>query len=331
MGLRAFRVSTRAATGGACSANRGMRATTARWGAALAALCFTGLAAAQQPTSRDDCERSYKPSSGQSGKDVIWVPTPNTVVDRMLTMAKVTPDDTVVDLGAGDGKIAIAAGKLGANALGIEYNPDMVKLATCLAQVEGVPGKTRIIQGDIFKEDFSKANVLTMYLLPELNLCVRHRILAMRPGTRVTAHQFNMREWEPDETADVESRDVHLWIVPARVAGTWTLRNPGKPDGLDARVNLVQSFQKIGGEIIQGRQRHPLLGATLRGEDIRFSFNDEKGVTHRFTGKVNGQQLSGYLFSTEGGEAEVTGAMQSQARAGNWAAMVPQCSRFYSQ
>jgi SAM-dependent methyltransferase len=327
MGLRDFRVSTRAAAADARSESRGMRARTVRWGAALAALCFAGLAAAQQPSSRNDCERSYKPSSGQSGKDVIWVPTPDTVVNRMLALAKVTPQDTVVDLGAGDGKIAIAAGKLGANALGIEFNPDMVRLANCLAQVEGAPGKTRIIHGDIFKEDFSKADVLTMYLLPELNLCVRHRILAMRPGTRVTAHQFNMRDWDPDETADVEGRDVHLWMVPARVAGTWVLRNP---NGLNATVNLVQSFQKIGGEIIQGKQRHPLLGATLRGDEIRFAFNDEKGVTHRFNGKVSGQQLSGYLFSNEGGETEVTGTMQGQPRLGNWAAMVPQCSRFYS-
>ena len=260
-----------------------------RWGAALLALCFAGLAAAQQPTSRQECERIYKPTSGQSGKDVVWVPTPNAVVDRMLDMAKVTPQDTVVDLGAGDGKIAIAAGKLGANALGIEYNPDMVKLANCLAQVEGAPDKTRIIQGDIFKEDFSKADVLTMYLLPRLNLCVRHRILAMRPGTRVTAHQFNMRDWDPDETAYVEGRDVHLWIVPARVAGTWLLRNRG---GLNARVDLVQSFQKIGGEIIQGRQRllagchaarrgDPLCLQRREGCHAPFQRQGERGATLR--------------------------------------------------
>jgi hypothetical protein len=300
-----------------------------RFMAMLAAFCFTGLATAQQPTSREDCERSYKPSVGQSGKDVVWVPTPDGLVSRMLAMAKVTSQDTVVDLGAGDGKIAIAAGKLGANALGIEYNPDMVKLANCMVQVQGAQGKTRIIQGDIFKEDFSKADVLTMYLLPELNLCVRHRILAMRPGTRVTAHQFTMRDWMPDETAEVENRTARLWIVPARVAGTWSLRDD---DGLDARITLVQSFQNIGGEFRQGQVRQPLMGAALRGNEIRFTFTDRKGMTHTFTGRVSGRQLSGHSLSADGAETEVSGTrLQSPQRDSAWAAMLPQCARFYGK
>jgi hypothetical protein len=323
-----FRPAFRANTGAARSVKRKMPGAVARWGAALAALCFAGLAAAQQPASREDCERTFKPRVGQSGKDVIWVPTPDALVSRMLAMAKVTPQDTVIDLGAGDGKIAIAAGKLGANALDIEYNPDMVKLANCMVQVEGAQARTRIIQGDIFKEDFSKADVLTMYLLPELNLCVRHRILAMRPGTRVTSHQFTMRDWDPDETAQVESRDAHLWIVPARVGGTWSLREAG---GLSASINLVQSFQKIGGEVTQGAHRQPLLGATLRGEDIRFAFNDDKGVMRRFTGRVSGQQLSGVLRSEDGAEIEISGSLQGQPHVGNWTAMVPQCGRFYGR
>jgi len=319
-----FRPAFKANTGAARSANRAMPATVARWGAALAALCLAGLAAAQQPASRADCERIYKPSVGQSGKDVIWVPTPDELVSRMLAMAKVTSQDTVIDLGAGDGKIAIAAGKLGANALGIEYNPNMVKLANCMVQVEGAQAKTRIIQGDIFKEDFSKADVLTMYLLPELNLCVRHRILAMRPGTRVASHQFDMRDWDPDESA----QGAHLWIVPARVGGTWSLREAG---GLSASINLVQSFQKIGGEVTQGAHRQPLLGATLRGQEIRFAFNDDKGVARQFTGRVSGQQLSGVLRSGYGAEIDISGSLQGQPRVGDWAAMVPQCGRFYGK
>src|SRR5512147_1809078 len=163
----------------------------------LGACLFTLLGEAAA-LDRKDCERDYKPQVGQSGKDVVWVPTPDELVQRMLRMAKVTPQDLVYDLGAGDGKIAIAAGKLGANSVGIEYNPDMAKLANCLVTAEGVASKTKIIQGDIFKEDFSKATVITMYLLPELNLCVRHRILAMKPGTRVTSHQFTMGDWEAD-------------------------------------------------------------------------------------------------------------------------------------
>ena len=126
---------------------------------------------------RRECDRDYKPQVGQSGKDVVWVPTPDEVVQRMLRMAKVTPQDTVYDLGAGDGKIAIAAGKLGATAVGIEYNPDMAKLAQCYVQAEELTGKTRIIQGDVFKEDFSKASVVTMYLLRSLNLRLRPTIL----------------------------------------------------------------------------------------------------------------------------------------------------------
>ena len=305
-----------------------MRRTTARLSVALFAVCFAGLAAAQQPASREDCERSYKPNVGQQGKDVVWVPTPNELVSRMLAMAKVTPQDTVIDLGAGDGKIAIAAGKLGATALGIEYNPDMVKLANCMVQVEGAQARTRIIEGDIFKEDFSKATVLTMYLLPELNLCVRHRILAMRPGTRVTAHQFNMGEWTPDETAEEGMRKAHLWIVPARVAGTWSLRDA---KGQNTRIRLAQNFQKIGGEIAWGATRQPLIGATLKGEEISFEFQDAKGMTRTFTGQVNGSKLTGTLRAADGLETDLTGTLQSAARVGTWAAMVPQCARFYAR
>jgi hypothetical protein len=292
----------------------------------LLTLCFAGVAAAQQPASRQDCERIYKPSVGQSGKNVVWVPTPDALVNRMLAMAQVTPQDTVIDLGAGDGKIAIAAGKLGASALGIEYNPEMVKLANCMVQLEGAQTRTRIIEGDIFKVDFSQADVVTMYLLPELNLCVRHRILAMRPGTRVTSHQFHMREWAPDETAEVEARQAHLWIVPARVAGSWQLRGER---GLQLRINLAQSFQQVGGEVLQGAQRQPLVGVTLRGEEMRFSFADSKGMTHTFKGRVNGNQLSGTIRSAEGVETEVTGSLQGSPRVGPWAAMLPQCAEFY--
>jgi predicted RNA methylase len=127
------------------------------------------------------------------------VPTFDSVVTAMLSMAKVTSGDLVLDLGAGDGKIAIAAAKppYGARAVGIEFDPDLAKRAACLVQVEGVADRVRIVQGDIFKEDFKGASVVTLYLLPELNLCVRHRILALEPGTRVVSHQYAMADWEP--------------------------------------------------------------------------------------------------------------------------------------
>ena len=255
---------------------------------------------------RRECDRDYKPQVGQSGKDVVWVPTPDEVVQRMLRMAKVTPQDTVYDLGAGDGKIAIAAGKMGATAVGIEYNPDMAKLAQCYVQAENLAGKTRIIQGDVFKEDFSKATVVTMYLLPELNLKLRPTILDMKPGTRVTSHQFTMGDWEADETAEVDYRTAYLWIVPAKVEGTWTLREQG-PGNAQYTVNLSQKYQKITGDIGAGSAKQPLVGATVRGEEIRFAFNDDKGVTRTLTGTVRGNELTGTLKGAGGAETKVTG------------------------
>jgi SAM-dependent methyltransferase len=296
---------------------------------ALAAACLLTAAFAVDADARDrqECERDYKPQVGQSGKDVVWVPTPDELVQRMLRMAKVTPQDLVYDLGAGDGKIAIAAGKLGANAVGIEYNPDMAKLANCLVTADGVASKTKIIQGDIFKEDFSKATVITMYLLPELNLCVRHRILAMKPGTRVTSHQFTMGDWEADETSEFEYRTAYLWIVPARVDGTWALRDA---NGATTTVNLTQTFQKLSGEVVSGAPKQPLVGATLRGDQLRFVFNDDKGVTRSFTGTVRGNELTG-TFKGGATETKVTGAPQGALRAAPWAEMLAQCGRFYGK
>jgi len=255
---------------------------------------------------RRDCDRDYKPQVGQAGKDVVWVPTPDEIVQRMLRMAKVTPQDTVYDLGAGDGKIAIAAGKMGATAVGIEYNPDLAKLAQCYVQSENLAGKARIIQGDVFKEDFSKATVVTMYLLPELNLKLRPIILDMKPGTRVTSHQFTMGDWEADETAEVDYRTAYLWIVPAKVQGTWTLREQG-PGNAQYTVNLSQKYQKITGDVATGSAKQPLVGATVRGEEIRFAFNDDKGVTRTLTGTVRGNELTGMLKGAGGTETKVSG------------------------
>ena len=271
---------------------------------ALAAVLAAGVVSADAKDRRE-CDRDYKPQVGQSGKDVVWVPTPDEIVQRMLRMARVTPQDTVYDLGAGDGKIAIAAGKLGATAVGIEYNPDMAKLAQCYVQAENLTGKTRIIQGDVFKEDFSKASVVTMYLLPELNLRLRPTILNMKPGTRVTSHQFTMGDWEPDETAEVDYRTAYLWIVPAKVEGAWTLREQG-PGNAQYAVNLSQKYQKITGDVGDSAKQ-PLVGATVRGEEIRFAFNDDKGVTRTLTGTVRGNELTGTLKGAGGTETKVTG------------------------
>jgi hypothetical protein len=297
---------------------------------AIAAALLLAMSASTEAKTRAECERDYKPQVGQAGKDVIWVPTPDELVNRMLSMAKVTPKDYVVDLGAGDGKIAIAAGKkFGATALGIEYNPDMAKLAQCYVQAEGVADKVKIIQGDIFKEDFSKATVITMYLLPELNLCVRHRILAMAPGTRITSHAFTMGEWEADESFDIEYRNAYLWIVPARVGGSWTFRNGS--GSVDFGVSLNQSFQKIGGEASVGGRKQPLIGASLQGDSIRFAFTDAKGVTQHFAGNVRGNTIIGSLRAAGVADVEIAGNAQVPLAPAPWAEMASNCGRFYGK
>jgi hypothetical protein len=284
------------------------------------------LASAADGRTRAECERDYKPQVGQAGKDVIWVPTPDELVKKMLTMAKVTAKDHVVDLGAGDGKIAIAAGRdFGATAIGIEYNPDMARLAQCYVQAAGIGEKVKIIQGDIFKEDFSKATVVTMYLLPELNLCVRHRLLAMRPGTRVTSHSFTMGEWEADEPFEIEYRNAYLWIVPARVGGTWNFRG----GSFEFTVSLQQSFQKIGGEITIAGRKQPLVGAALTGDAIRFAFVDAKGVTHHFTGNVQGTRITGPLRASGITDVDLVGTAQGPLAPAPWAEMANGCGRFY--
>ncbi len=292
-------------------------------------LLFAAALVQAQPGSRADCEAAHPASRGQSGKDVIWVPTPDEVVHTMLKMAKVTPEDLVVDLGAGDGRIAIAAARdFGARSVGIEYNPEMAKLAGCLVEAEGVADKARMVQGDIFKEDFGRATVVTMYLLPELNLCVRHRILAMPPGTRVASHQFSMGEWEADETADVQYRNVYLWVVPARVDGAWKFR-AGRDEPFT--VDLTQSFGKVNGEIVQGAARRPLLAATLRGTDLRFSFEDAKGATRSFAGAVSGNEIVGVLRGDTGGEVQARGALRGALRPAPWAELPALCTRYYER
>ena len=168
---------------------------------------------------------SYEPQSGQAGKDVIWVPTPDELVTRMLQLGGVGKNDYVIDLGAGDGKIVIAAAKqFGARGHGIEYNPDMVAHATRRAKEAGVSDRARFEKADIFESDFSKADVITMYLLPTLNLKLRPTLMKLKPGTRLVTHAFNMGGWQPDETSRAGGANAYLWLVPANVSGQWQLR-----------------------------------------------------------------------------------------------------------
>jgi hypothetical protein len=303
---------------------------------------FRGLAAAScvlflvagtsraQPASREECEAAYPASWGQAGKDVVWVPTPDAVVHAMLTMARVTPEDLLLDLGAGDGKIAITAAKppFGARSVGIEYDPQLARLAGCLVQAEGVADKVRIVEGDIFKEDFGRPTVVTTYLYPQVNLCVRHRLLALEPGTRVAAHQFAMADWEPDQSAEIQGRHAYLWVVPARVGGAWDFRDR---KGNAFAVELRQRFSKLSGEITRGRVREPLLSAELRGRDLRFTF-DTAGATVAFAGTVRGSEVAGSL-STGGtaGTVEAAGTLRGALRDAPWAEMPAECGRYYGE
>jgi len=257
---------------------------------AAAALLFLLPAAAQQ--------KPYEPQVGQAGKDVIWVPTPDEVVDRMLRMAQVTPNDLVYDLGAGNGKIAIAAAKLGARAVGIEYNPDMAKHAQGNVVAAGVTAKARVVQGDIFATDFSQATVVTMYLLPNLNMKLRPTLLAMKPGTRVVSHSFTMEDWDADETSSMDGRRAYFWVVPANVNGGWALEAGAEK----SELVFEQRFQKIEGTIGLGHTQGGLRFARLNGANISFTWVDNNGVLRNYTGRVNGGKMEGNWKADNGSE-----------------------------
>lgn len=269
--------------------------------AAIAAVSFVaaGTAVAQQ--------QDYRPHVGQQGKDVVWVPTPDEVVERMLVMAQTKPEDYVIDLGAGDGKIAIAAAKkFGARSLGIEYNPDMAAYAQRNVKTAGVSGRAQIRQGDIFTTDFTEATVLTMYLLPALNMRLRPQILALRAGTRVVAHAFNMEDWEPDETSDVDGRRTFLWIVPAAVAGRWAMELASGGASEKLELALEQRFQKIDGTVHLGPVFAGLRETRLSGFRLSFAYVDNKSVRRDFTGRVVGERMEGSFRAETGQEGRWT-------------------------
>ena len=257
-------------------------------------LIFALPAAAQKP---------YEPQVGQAGKDVIWVPTPDEVVERMLRMAQLTPNDYVIDLGAGDGKIAIAAAKnFGARSMGIEYDPEMAKHAQGNVQKAGVAGRARIVQGDIFVTDFTQATVITMYLLPALNLKLRPQILAMRPGTRVVSHSFTMDDWEADETSSMDGRRAYFWVVPANVMGSWALEVTGGGASERMELTLEQRYQKIEGSVGLGAVQGGLRDARLRGFNISFAYVDGKSVRRELNGRVSGGRMEGGFRADNGTE-----------------------------
>jgi SAM-dependent methyltransferase len=259
---------------------------------ALVAVALALPGAAQ--VKADQAEDAYQPTPGQPGKDVVWVPTPDAMVSRMLEAVKTSKDDIVYDLGSGDGKIAIAAAKqYGAKSTGIEYNPEMAEFARRNVKRAGVENLVNIITGDIFVEDFSKATVVTMYLLPQLNVKLRPIILGMKPGTRVTSHQFHMGDWEADQELKVEQRDGFVWIVPAPVGGEWALKDDG--GSFSGTLNLVQRYQRVGGTLALGGKTQPLLGASMDGDKLTFSYIDNDNTLQNVRMTVAGSTMTGAL------------------------------------
>jgi SAM-dependent methyltransferase len=252
-----------------------------RFAAFAVALATSGAALAQAQKAPAP---AFEPQVGQEGKDVVWVPTPQAVADKMLDMAKVTARDFVMDLGSGDGRLVITAAKRGARAVGVEYNPDMVELSKRNAEKEGVTGLATFVKADLFQTDFSQATVITMFLLPDINLKLRPKLLAMKPGTRVVSNTFTMGDWQPDDTAELPRGGCEnswctalLWIIPAQVGGTYKV-----PQG---EVTLKQSYQMLSGTMRTSGGTYALQGK-VTGEDIAF-----KAGGKDYRGRLNGKQL----------------------------------------
>ena len=259
--------------------------------AALAVSVFALTVIQAQPAKKEvaPASKAFTPEVGQAGKDVVWVPTAQALVNKLLDMAKLTPKDTLYDLGSGDGRTVITAAKRGARAYGIEYNPDMVELSRRNAAQEGVSDKATFEKADIFETDFSKATVVTLFLLPSLNVKLRPTLLNMKPGTRVAANSFDMGDWKADQTARVESDctswcTAYLWIVPAKVEGTWKTGN--------GELALKQEYQMISGTLRTGEKSLALSNGKLDGERISFSVGSVQ-----YSGRVNGDTIEGITTS----------------------------------
>jgi SAM-dependent methyltransferase len=222
---------------------------------------------------------------GDMGRDVMFLPTEESLVEKMVSLAKLRPQDRLIDLGSGDGRMVIAAAKRGARALGIEYNPRLVALAKRNAAKERVADRAEFIEADIFETDFSDSTVITMFLLPELNLRLRSQILDLKPGTRIVSNSYDMGDWKPDDSTRAEADcsihcTAYLWIVPAKAGGIWKL-----PDG---ELTLIQTFQMLSGSVLSGGTTSLITAGRLKGEEIRFS----AGETEYF-GFVTGNTMEG--------------------------------------
>jgi hypothetical protein len=259
----------------------------------LSSLFFISLpasAAAQQSATPE----KFEPKPGQPGKDVVWVPSPPQMVNKMMEMAKVSPTDFVIDLGSGDGRNIIAAAKIGARAIGVEYNPDMVALSRRLAQEAGVAEKAQFVQADMYEYDISKATVMALFLLPVNMNRLAPKFFDLAPGSRIVANTFGIEGWEPDErvtlpsTSECESWcEALLWIVPAKIAGSWSMSG--------GTLTLTQQYQTVQGTLASGSQTDTVVMGRLRGDDVTFSAG---GNTYK--GKVSGNTIQGTVTTAKG-------------------------------
>jgi SAM-dependent methyltransferase len=254
----------------------------------LLSLCLVlaaGGGALAQEAAKPPEQRLFEPTIGQEGKDVVWVPTPDVLVEKMLDLAKVTAQDYVMDLGSGDGRNIIAAAKRGARGTGVEYNPDMVELSQALAAKAGVADKAQFVRGDMFEADISKATVMALFLLPDNLQRLTQKFLDLKPGTRMVMNGFAVPNWEPDVTERAEGDcgswcTAYLYFVPAKVAGIWQL-----PQG---ELVLEQTFQKVTGKLASGGKRMDITDGLLKGDLLTFT----AGGT-QYAGRVNGETMSG--------------------------------------
>ncbi|MGQ0650954.1 MAG: SAM-dependent methyltransferase [Betaproteobacteria bacterium] len=247
--------------------------------AALVAL-FCCLSAASQPA----------PQLGQASKDSVWVPTPERVIRRMLQMADTTQDDLVIDLGSGDGRIPVYAGKhFGARAIGVELEGNLVQFSRSAAKTQGVSHLVQFVQQDLYEADISKATVIALYISPGVMDRLKPRLLALKPGTRVVSHHFTLGDWEPDETIKVEGRSAHLWIVPAPVEGEWAVNLPGE----DFRLRIERRYQVLETSGRRGGKPVLVIGPRLRGTEVRFTSFDRDGSARHFIGRLEGERLLG--------------------------------------
>ena len=251
----------------------------------LLASCFVSFSATA--ALAQEVTQPFEPVEGQAGKDVVWVPTPHVLVEKMLDMAGVTPKDFVMDLGSGDGRNIIAAAKRGARARGVEWNQDMIDLSRRIAAKEGVAEKAEFVQGDMYEADVSQATVLALFLLTEnLNRMVP-KFLGMKPGSRIVVNGFTIDDWNYDETGRADGEcgswcTAYLYIVPAKVTGAWRL-----PEGT---LRLEQKFQELTGTLVSGGVSTPIAKGRLRGDRISFIV---RGI--EYDGRVAGDTMSGDL------------------------------------